>query len=153
MDIPVLQGLRLIHIGLVCRSMDSARPKLASLLGVNWAGGELEPWDLVVYGAPRKLDMRIAHGHASPTNYELIEAVADTPWQVAEDIELHHLCFHSATSAESCQQLEDQGYQRVLGAAGDGYGYFKAPSGPLIEIIDDGLLGYLERYYAQSAKL
>lgn len=152
MQLPVAQEVRLIHIGLVCQSIDAARPKLEVLLGVRWAGGEPDPWELVVFGERRKFDMRIAHAHAKPTHYELIEAVADTPWQVEGDIALHHLCFYSPSSVETCKQLEAQGYRRVLGSVGDKFGYFQDPSGLLIEIIDDGLLAYLEDYYETSAQ-
>ena len=150
MQLPVSQAVRLIHIGLVCRSMDETRPKLEALLGVRWAGGEPDPWDLVVFGERRQFDMRIAHGYAAPTHYELIEAVADTPWQLDGEVALHHLCFYSPSSVETCLQLEAQGYSRVLGTSGDKFGYFKDPSGLLIEIIDDGLLGYLDGFYAKS---
>jgi hypothetical protein len=151
LQLSIQQPTQLIHVGLVCRDIDTAMPKLAALLGVAWVGGAPEPWKLLIDGQPRELDMRIAHAQGNPVNYELIEAVDNTPWQTAADISLHHMCFHSPEPKAVCAQLCAMGYQQVLGGAGESSGYFRDREGPLVEIIDDGLLKYLNRYYEQSA--
>ena len=51
-----------------------------------------------------------------------------------------------------CQQLLDSGYRRVLDVSADPQGYFKGPSGLLIEVIGDELLAYPETYYRQSLR-
>jgi catechol 2,3-dioxygenase-like lactoylglutathione lyase family enzyme len=94
--------------------------------------------------------LRIAHASNGQANFELIEAVPDTPWVTTEDLIQHHMCFHSPDSDAVCRQFEARGYQRVLGAPGDPQGYFQDPAGLLIEIIGDGLLDYLQGYYQQS---
>ena len=83
-------------------------------------------------------------------NFELIEAVPDTPWVTTQAIMQHHVCLYSPDSAAVCRSLEALGYQRLLGAAGDPQGYFQDPEGLLIEIVGDTLLAYLNAYYDQS---
>lgn len=145
--------LRLIHTGLVCRDMDAAQSQLARTLGVHWVGGQPEPWTLTLFGEKREVTLRIAHACMGDSAYELIEAQANTPWLTEADIAQHHLCFHSSEPAQSCAALEQQGFTRIMGAKDDATGYFRDPDGLLVEIIDDGLLGYLERYYQQSRQL
>ena len=48
------------------------------------------------------------------------------------------------------EQLENNGFVRVLGKVGDPQGYFQDPAGLLIEIIGDRLLAYLEDFYQRS---
>lgn len=145
-----LEGLQLVHTGLVCRDIESAKRRLSSMLNVCWVGVEREDWSLVVFGQPVNLPLRIAHASNGQANFELIEAVPDTPWVTQSAMVQHHLCFHSADSVAACQQLEAQGYTRVLGQSGDPQGYFQDPAGLLIEIIGDGLLAYLQNFYQQS---
>ena len=104
----------------------------------------------MVFGKPVSIPLRIAHASTGQANFELIEAVADTPWVTSEDIIQHHLCFHSPDSEADCKRLEARGYVRVLGASGDPQGYFQDPAGLLIEVIGDGLLDYLQAFYQQS---
>lgn len=153
MQFSISQTMRLIHIGFVCRNIDVAMPRLATVLGVQWAGGAVEPWQLCVFGEERDIDMRIAHAKGVGVNYELIEMVDNTPWQSDDDIAQHHLCFYSPKPAEDIGQLLVAGYRRVLGRVDDLYGYFQSPEGMLIEVIDDTLLSYLDGYYAKSMAL
>jgi hypothetical protein len=142
---PLAHPATLVHIGLVCRDLDTAKTALATTLGLTWRGGQPESWPLVVDGTPRDLTMKIAHSVEGAPHYELIEAVADTPWVTTQEVVLHHLCYHSRAGAETCLALEQQGFQRVLGRPGDSCGYFRSPLGFLLEIVDDGLLGYLRQ--------
>jgi hypothetical protein len=99
-----------------------------------------------------RLNLRIAHASTGVANFELIEAVPDTPWVTAQAIVQHHVCLHSPDSSEVCRSLEALGYQRLLGATGDPQGYFQDPEGLLIEIVGDTLLAYLNDYYEQSQR-
>ena len=145
-----IEGLQLVHTGLVCRDMENAKARLRETLNVRWIGGETEDWSLIVFGQPVNIPLRIAHASNGHANFELIEAVPDTPWVTSADLIQHHLCFHSADSEAVCQQFEARGFARVLGAPGDPQGYFQDPAGLLIEIIGDGLLDYLQGLYQQS---
>ena len=142
--------LQLVHTGLVCRDMEVAKPRLADMLNVRWVGDEREDWPLTVYGKPVSLNLRIAHASNGQANFELIEAVPGTPWVTSQAIIQHHFCFYSPDSEAACKELENNGFERVLGRAGDPQGYFQDPEGLLIEIIGDTLLAYLERFYQQS---
>ena len=144
------EGLQLVHTGLVCRDIDAAKARLSEALNVRWVGVEREDWSLIIFGKPVNIPLRIAHASNGQANFELIEAVPDTPWVTTEDLIQHHMCFHSSDSDAACRQFEARGYQRVLGAPGDPQGYFQDPAGLLIEIIGDGLLDYLQGYYQQS---
>ena len=126
------------------------RRGLQHTLNVRWVGVEREDWSLMMFGKPVNIPLRIAHASNGQANFELIEAVPDTPWVTTEDLIQHHMCFHSSDSDAVCRQFEARGYQRVLGAPGDPQGYFQDPAGLLIEIIGDGLLDYLQGYYQQS---
>ena len=145
-----IEGLQLVHTGLVCRDIDAAKARLSEALNVRWVGVEREDWSLIIFGKPVNIPLRIAHASNGQANFELIEAVPDTPWVTTEDLSQHHMCFHSSDSEAVCRQFEARGYQRVLGAPGDPQGYFQDPAGLLIEIIWDGLLDYLKGNYQQS---
>ena len=145
-----IEGLQLVHTGLVCRDIDAAKARLSEALNVRWVGVEREDWSLIICGKPVNIPLRIAHASNGQANFELIEAVPDTPWVTTEDLIQHHMCFHSSDSEAVCRQFEARGYQRLLGAPGDPQGYFQDPAGLLIEIIGDGLLDYLQGYYQQS---
>ena len=144
------EGLQLVHTGLVCRDIDAAKARLSEALNVSWVGVEREDWSLMVFGKPVSIPLRIAHASNGQANFELIEAVPDTPWVTTADLIQHHMCFHSSDSEAVCRQFEARGYRRVLGAPGDPQGYFQDPAGLLIEIIGDGLLEYLQGFYRQS---
>ena len=145
-----LQGLQLVHTGLVCRDIDTAKARLSETLDVRWVVVEREPRPLVIFGKSVSIPLRIAHASSGRANFELIEAVPDTPWVTSEDLIQHHMCFHSPDSEATCKQIEARGFQRVLGAPGDPQGYFQDPAGLLIEIIGDRLLDYLLGFYQQS---
>ena len=145
-----IEGLQVVHTGLVCRDIDAAKGRLSEALNVRWVGVEREDWSLIIFGKPVNIPLRIAHASNGQANFELIEAVPDTPWVTTEDLIQHHMCFHSSDSDAVCRQFEARGYQRALGAPGDPQGYFQDPAGLLIEIIGDGLLEYLQGYYQQS---
>lgn len=144
------EGLRLVHTGLVCREIESAKACLQQTLNVQWVAVEREDWSLMVFGKPVIIPLRIAHASTGQANFELIEGVPDTPWVTPEDIIQHHLCFHSPYSEAACKRLEARGFERVLGESGDPQGYFQDPAGLLIEIIGDDLLDYLQGFYEQS---
>lgn len=145
-----IEGLQLVHTGLVCRDIDAAKARLSETLNVRWVGVEREDWSLIMFGKPVNIPLRIAHASNGQTNFELIEAVPDTPWVTSADLIQHHMCFHSADSEAVCKQFEARGFDRVLGAPGDPQGYFQDPAGLLIEIIGDGLLDYLQGFYQES---
>lgn len=142
--------LELVHTGLVCREMESASARLADILGVHWIGGDRENWPLVIEGEAVKLTLRIAHASNGQTNFELIEAVPNTPWVTSEAMIQHHLCFFSPDSEAACEAFERHGFRRVMGSPGDPQGYFRDPAGLLIEIIGDNLLSYLHGLYQRS---
>ena len=139
-----------MHTGLVCRDIDTAKSRLSETLDVRWVVVEREPRPLVIFGKSVSIPLRIAHASSGRANFELIEAVPDTPWVTSEDLIQHHMCFHSPDSEATCKQIEARGFQRVLGAPGDPQGYFQDPAGLLIEIIGDSLLDYLRGFYQQS---
>ena len=150
MQLSNIEGLQLVHTGLVCRDIDAAKARLSETLNVRWVGVEREDWSLIMFGKPVNIPLRIAHASNGQANFELIEAVPDTPWVTSADLIQHHMCFHSADSEVVCKQFEARGFDRVLGAPGDPQGYFQDPAGLLIEIIGDGLLDYLQGFYQQS---
>ena len=145
-----IEGLQLVHTGLVCRDIDTAKSRLSETLNVQWVGVEREPWPLIIFGKMISIPLRIAHASNGQANFELIEAVPDTPWVTSRDLIQHHMCFHSPDSEVTCKQFEARGFKRVLGAQGDPQGYFQDPAGLLIEIIGDRLLDYLQGFYQQS---
>ena len=150
MQLNNIEGLQLVHTGLVCRNIEIAKARLSETLNVRWVGVEREDWSLFMFGKPVNIPLRIAHASNGQANFELIEAVPDTPWVTSEDLIQHHMCFHSPDSESVCQQFEARGFERVLGVPGDPQGYFQDPAGLLIEIIGDGLLDYLQVFYEQS---
>ena len=150
MQLNNIEGLQLVHTGLVCQDIDAAKARLSETLDLCWVGVEREPWPLVIFGKTVSIPLRIAHASSGQANFELIEAVPDTPWVTSEDLIQHHMCFHSPDSEAVCKQFEARGFERVLGAPGDPQGYFQDPAGLLIEIIGDGLLDYLQGFYQQS---
>ena len=147
-----LAGLAIVHTGLVCQDMATAQARLSESLQLSWIDDNREEWPLTVFGNPVTLNLRIAHASNGVANFELIEAVPDTPWVTTQAIVQHHVCLHSRESSEACRSLEALGYQRLLGAAGDPQGYFQDPDGLLIEIVGDTLLAYLNGYYEQSQR-
>ncbi len=148
----VAGGLELVHTGLVCRDMESASARLSEILGVHWIGGDRGNWPLVIEGEAVNVTLRIAHASNGRANFELIEAVPNTPWVTSEAMIQHHLCFYSPDSEAACKALEQQGFRRVLGEPGDPQGYFRDPAGLLIEIIGDNLLSYLNGFYQRSVE-
>ena len=144
-----LEGLRIVHTGLVCRGIKSAKARLQHTLNVRWVGVEREDWSLMVFGKPVSIPRRIAYASTGQANFELIEAVPDTPWVTSENIIQRHLCFHSPDLKVACKRLEARGFERVLGKSGDPQGYSQDPAELLIEIIGDDLLDYLHGFYDQ----
>ena len=98
MQVNNIEGLQLVHTGLVCRDIDTAKARLSEMLNVHWVGVEREPWPLVIFGKTVSIPLRIAHASSGQANFELIEAVPDTPWVTSEDLIQHHMCFHSPDS-------------------------------------------------------
>ena len=147
-----LKDLQLVHTGLVCRDIDAAKVHLGELLGVHWIGVDRDDWNLTLNGESVTLSLRIAHASTGQANFELIEAIPNTPWITTEAISQHHLCFYSPESVSACKGLEQKGFMRLLGKEGDPQGYFKQPDGLLVEVIGDTLLAYLRGLYAQSLK-
>ena len=145
-----LEGLQLVHTGLVCRYIDTAKARMSETLDVCWVGVEREPWPLIIFGKVVNISLRIAHASSGEANFELIEAVPDTPWVTSEELIQHHICFHSPDSEATCKQFEARGLQRVLRAPGEPQGYFQDPAGFFIEIIGDRLLDLLQGFYQQS---
>jgi len=145
-----MRGLQLVHTGLVCRDIEAAKARLSEALDLRWIGGDREDWPLTLFGKVVHLPLRIAHASNGHANFELIEAVPDTPWVLSGEITQHHLCFYSPDSEATCHAFEAQGYERVLGERGDPQGYFQDPAGLLVEIIGDTLLAYLEDFYRRS---
>ena len=145
-----IQGLQLVHTGLVCRDIGTAKARLSETLNVHWVGVGREPWPLVIFGKKASIPLRIAHASNGQANFELIEAVPDTPRVTSGDLIQHHMWGHSSDSEATCKQFEARGFERVLGAPGDPQGYFQDPAGLLIEIIGDRLLDYLQGFYQQS---
>jgi catechol 2,3-dioxygenase-like lactoylglutathione lyase family enzyme len=115
--------------------MARAQARLSESLQLSWIDDNREEWPLTVFGKAVSLNLRIAHASNGLANFELIEAVPNTPWVTAQAIVQHHVCLHSPASSEVCRSLEALGYQRLLGAAGDPQGYFQDPDGLLIEIV------------------
>ena len=145
-----LKGLSLVHTGLVCQDISSAKQRLSKTLNLAWIGGDQKPWALTVYGKEQIVPLRIAHASTGPANFELIEAVANTPWVTTQPVMQHHLCFYSEHSEATCNALENNDFVRIMGAPGDPQGYFQDASGLLIEVIGDAILEYLNRFYSQS---
>ena len=150
MQLSNIEGLQLVHTGLVCRDIDAAKARLSETLNVRWVGVEREDWSLIMFGKPVNIPLRIAHASNGQANFELIEAVPDTPWVASEELIQHHMCFYSPDSEAVCQAFEARGFERVLGVPGDPQGYFQHPAGLLIEIIGNDLLAYLQDFYQQS---
>ncbi|GIR69370.1 MAG: hypothetical protein CM15mP74_06210 [Halieaceae bacterium] len=122
-----LERLRLVHTGLVCRDIESAKARLQHTLNVQWVGVEREDWSLMVFGKPVSIPLRIAHASTGQANFELIEAVPDTPWVTSEDIVQHHLCFHSPDSEAACKRLEARGYRACSRYIGGSAGLLSGP--------------------------
>ena len=80
------EGLQLVHTGLVCRDIDAAKARLSEALNVSWVGVEREDWSLIVFNKPLSIPLRIAHASNGQANFELIEAVPDTPWVTTADL-------------------------------------------------------------------
>ena len=53
-------GLQFVHIGLVCRDIDTAKARLCETLNVYWVGAEREPWPLVIFDKTVSISLRIA---------------------------------------------------------------------------------------------
>lgn len=146
---PSLSGLhpaQLFHVGVVADDIDAAMREMSQNLGVEWVGGKATEMDLVVFGAKRRIEMRIAHAVQGPPHIELIQAVPGTPWSAPHAPGVHHLCYWSDHSAEVCQQLEQTGNRRILGEAGANSGYFLTPAGMVIEVIPRQLRDYLSAW-------
>ena len=89
----------MVHTGLVCRDMAAAQARLSASLHLSWIDDSREEWPLTVSGKAVSLNLRIAHASNGVANFELIEAVPDTPWVTAQAIVQHHVCLHSPDSA------------------------------------------------------
>ena len=148
----LLSSASLFHVGVVAKDIDVAMAAFTKELGVHWKGGYPLKMDVCVYGKPLSLEMRIAHTIEGEPHIELIQAIADTPWQVTRGREWHHLCYWSEEASELCQSLLDKGYARVLGFPGEDSGYFQAPDGLLIEIINAKLYRDLSGWLSKSNK-
>ena len=53
------EGRRLVHTGLVCREIESAKACLQQTLNVQWVAVEREDWSLMVFGKPVSIPLRI----------------------------------------------------------------------------------------------
>ncbi|MGE0386329.1 MAG: VOC family protein [Gammaproteobacteria bacterium] len=148
---PRLAPERLFHVGIVVDDMDVARAELSALLGLDWAGGEPLRMTLCLYGSEREVTMRIAHSIQGPPHYELIQALPDSPWAAPAARGVHHLCYSAPDPVATCAALEAAGMQRVLGRAGSGSGYFQAPGGLLVEIVDEAMHARLRGMIARAA--
>ena len=75
--------------------MATAQARLSESLQLSWIDDNREEWPLTVFGKAVSLNLRIAHASNGLANFELIEAVPDTPWVTAQAILQHHVCLHS----------------------------------------------------------
>jgi catechol 2,3-dioxygenase-like lactoylglutathione lyase family enzyme len=126
---------QLFHIGIVVKDLPAALLELSLGLGLTWKGGDPEVREVWLDGTARTLEMRIAHSVEGRPHFEVIEAIPGTPWEPADGVGVHHVCYWSNDSTQLCAELESRGFPRVMGRPGAGSGYFRAPSGVYIEIL------------------
>lgn len=124
-----LHELRLVHTGFVCRDMNAARESLGALFGVHWVGVERENWSLTLNGEKVTKSLRIAHGSTGLANFELIEAVPDTPWMTSTAISQHHLCFYSPDSVSACKTSSKKAFRGCWVRQGTLKGISDSPMG------------------------
>ncbi|MFI5047263.1 MAG: VOC family protein [Acidimicrobiia bacterium] len=83
------------HVGMIVPHVETAMDELGALLGLTWAGihEQLMPTYQPGVGH-RDIPLRVGYSQDRPF-LELIQAVPDTPWALAEDggSNLHHLGF------------------------------------------------------------
>jgi Glyoxalase/Bleomycin resistance protein/Dioxygenase superfamily len=132
---PLVHPAQLFHIGVVVEDLPKGIGELSSGLGLTWKGGEPEIVQVWLGGVKRSLEMRIAHSVEGRPHLEVIEAIPGTPWEPADGLGVHHLCYWSDDSTRLCSELEARGFPRVMGRPGGGSGYFRSPSGVYIEVL------------------
>lgn len=85
------------HVGLIVPHVETAMDELGSLLGLTWDGISEQTMPTYQPGiGHRDVPLRVGYSHDRPF-LELIEAVPDTPWTLAENggSNLHHLGFYT----------------------------------------------------------
>jgi catechol 2,3-dioxygenase-like lactoylglutathione lyase family enzyme len=147
---PVLHPSRLFHSGIVVADIDKAMAELSASHGLTWRGGRPSIHHLYYFDADQEPELRIAFCIEGPPHIELIEAKEGTIWP-PKACGLHHLCYWSPEAEATASSLEAQGYQRLSGRPGSAGGYFRSPSGLVIEVLPEDYYQHLAGWLARPS--
>jgi hypothetical protein len=88
-----MRGESFYHVGMVVPVLEPALGELGELLGLSWRPIlDNEVPVRTADGTVRPLRLRFAYSEQAPY-LEVIEAVPDSPWQLSEGSNLHHIGF------------------------------------------------------------
>ena len=131
------------HIGIVAADIDSAMVELGRTWRTSWTVGRDGTVGIPyrVPGGVQTVRFRSAWGARGPLRVELVQSVPRTIWAAKGKTYLHHLGYAVDDLALEARRLKRMGLQLELTRAGgragsvNGFGYFRFPGGPLIELL------------------
>src|SRR6266508_3295705 len=144
------------HTGFVVADLDEAVAAFSAPLGVRFT--PISAADVVaIVGAERQeLSMRYVYSIDEGHHIELIESIPGTPYECQPDqaIQFHHLGYWTSDTAGDGEYLEDTGFIRELGIAGEDASaprivYHRHAHGLRVELVDANVLSSMERYWAK----
>jgi hypothetical protein len=144
---PILDLFGPSHIGIVVADLQAAMVELGAAWRTSWSPGR-DGSIGIPYRARagiKTVHLRTAWGERGPLRVELIEAVADSIWPQGGGAYCHHFGYSVPDLEKEARRLCELGLElewtRAEGpSAGiNGFGYFRFPSGLLIELVSSAI--------------
>ena len=106
--------------------------------GLTWVAPQRRNLTVNFRGRVVNTDLRFTYSEQGPVHVELIEAAPGTPWEPAS---MHHVGYWSDDLAATAAEFADGGLELDTtydnpGPGPEGFGYWMAPSGLRIEVVD-----------------
>lgn len=150
------------HTGFVVPSLESAMEQVGTVFEVTWT--DIVEVEIPVVGpqGPFVAAVRLCYSQGARPAIELVEAVPDSVWQVAEMpagglATAHHLGVWCDDFAATSKRLSEQGHERLV-TFDDGSGepsrfaYHRLGSGVIIELVDARRRASLEAWFLRGGR-
>jgi hypothetical protein len=135
----------LYHTGIVVERLTDAMEEFAHALDVHWRPARRQTVHLRTAAGHQTVELHVVHSLEGPPYIELIECVPGTVWDLPSHGEIHHVGFSTSDLDAACSALEERGMTRLVSGTRDAgtadvFAYFRAISGPIVEVIDESVL-------------
>jgi Glyoxalase/Bleomycin resistance protein/Dioxygenase superfamily len=145
---------RAFHIGVRVEDLQSSMDELGKDLGLQWCSvQEREQHVWTPDDGARVTKLRFTYSNTGPLRVELLQGTPGAIWDAALGLGVHHTGVWVADVAGETERLASAGWTLLAAKQSpqEGYGafsYLAAPSGFVIELVDDRALPRFELWWA-----